>query len=248
MDLAIARRLLATLPDDAVVADVGGGASPFARADYVIDALAFDASGTGSHGSIHKQLDIQPRFTRDTWIQVDVCARAAWPIKDKQFDYVVCSHLLEDIRDPIWVCSELQRIAKAGYIEVPSRVEEQSRGIEHPKYAGYYHHRWLISRDGDELQFRHKPHNLHAINDAAIAWLAPGSRINPAHSILSFEWSDTFRATEVLEFSESRVIEELCSYAASARHLPELTVRVPMSWKDRLKRNVFFWRLSRGQR
>jgi hypothetical protein len=248
MDVSVARRLIAELPADAVVVDVGGGASPFPRADYVIDALAFEAAGAGSDGSIHKQLGIYPRYSPERWIQADVCGRARWPVADKQFDYVVCSHLLEDIRDPIWVCSELARIGKAGYIEAPSRTEEQSLGVEHPRYAGYYHHRWLISRDEGQLSFRHKPHNLHAIRDAIVTSLAPGRRINPKYSVVSYEWSGTIQAREVLEFSESNVVEELCAVAAESRRLPELTVRVPMGWGEWVKRSMYYWRLSRGGR
>ena len=75
MDLTTARRLIAEIPKDAVVVDVGGGASPFPRADYVIDALPFDEAGAGSHGSAHKQLGIHHRFSLDTLIQAYVCAR-----------------------------------------------------------------------------------------------------------------------------------------------------------------------------
>ena len=60
----------------------------------------------------------------------------------------ICSHTLEDLRDPLWVCAELVRVAKAGYVEVPSRAAEQSRGWEHPRIAGLSHHRWLIEIDG----------------------------------------------------------------------------------------------------
>jgi hypothetical protein len=41
---------------------------------------------------------------------------------------VICSHTLEDIRDPLWVCSEMIRIGKAGYIELP-------RGLQKPVEA-----------------------------------------------------------------------------------------------------------------
>jgi hypothetical protein len=248
VDLAVARRLIAELPERATVVDVGGGASPFPRADYVIDALPFSAYGKGSHGSVHKALGIAPRFSADRWIEVDVCARAPWPIRDKQFDYVVCSHLLEDIRDPLWVCSELQRIGKAGYIEVPSRVEEQTLGVENPRYAGYYHHRWLITRDAGGLAFRHKPHNLHATSDAIVTRVGPGRRINPRHAIVSLEWTERFAAREVLEFDEPQVVAELCAFAAEARRLPDLIERVPLSWSAWLKRKIYFWRLARGRR
>jgi hypothetical protein len=160
----------------------------------------------------------------------------------------VCSHLLEDVRDPIWVCSELSRVAKAGYIEVPSRVEEQSRGVEHPRYAGYLHHRWLVSRVGETLEFRHKPHALHAVNDAIVADLSPGTRINPKHAILALEWRGAIAASEVLEFNEEAIIDELCVFAAKARRLSELTVGVPMPLGKRIRRHVYFRRLASGRR
>jgi ubiquinone/menaquinone biosynthesis C-methylase UbiE len=43
-------------------------------------------------------------FTRDTWVQRDICDHEPWPFEDRQFDFVVCSHTLEDVRDPVWVC------------------------------------------------------------------------------------------------------------------------------------------------
>ena len=142
------------LPDDALVIDVGGGAAACPRADWIIDAISFEEQG----GLLKDQDQRSPaRFSRDTWVQFDICNHNRWPFEDNQFDFAVCSHLLEDVRDPIWVCSKISRIAKAGYIEVPSRMIEQSKGIEHPSYAGYYHHRWLVSVDEGKLEFRHKP-------------------------------------------------------------------------------------------
>src|SRR5262245_2698480 len=149
MDRPSGERIFRELPGDAVVIDVGGGASPFARADYVIDALPYEErSKLGTH-----ELGIEPRYSRERWVQFDMCARDAWPFEEKFFDFATCSHLLEDIRDPIWVCAELSRIAKAGYIELPSRITEQSLGVEHPSYTGYYHHRWLVSENDGELEF-----------------------------------------------------------------------------------------------
>src|SRR5689334_2177711 len=94
-----ARRLIASLSPTAVVVDVGGGASPFPRADYVIDALPYDARETLGRLNV----GIEPRFTRETWRQLDLCDRKPWPFPDKFFDFSVCSHLLEDVRDPIWI-------------------------------------------------------------------------------------------------------------------------------------------------
>lgn len=248
MNLDNAERLIATLPSEALVLDVGGGASPFPRADYVIDALPFHALGGGSDGNAHQRLKYPPRYGQERWIQVDLCDRQPWPVADKSFDYVVCSHLLEDIRDPIWVCSELQRVAKAGYIEVPSRYVEQSKGLENPRHAGFYHHRWLITEGGGGLEFRHKPHVLHSVNDAIVAWLRPGTAIHPKYSIVSFEWQTEFTAREMLEFDENAVIDELCAFARHARDIPDLVCNVPMSLAEKIKRKYYYWRLAQGWR
>jgi ubiquinone/menaquinone biosynthesis C-methylase UbiE len=42
-----------------------------------------------------------------------------YPFPDKHFDFLICSHVLEHLKDPVRTCSEFSRIAKAGYIEVP---------------------------------------------------------------------------------------------------------------------------------
>jgi hypothetical protein len=247
MDFDNAQRLLASIPDGAKVIDVGGGAAPFPRADYVIDAMPFEKLGAGSDGNIHQRLGVQPRYSADRWIQTDLCARRPWPIEDKAFDFAICSHLLEDIRDPIWVCSELRRIARAGYIEVPSRVVEQSKGIENPRHAGYYHHRWLIRRSPNGLEFRHKPHVLHSVKNAIVTRLSPGWRISAEHAIVFLNWSGEFESVEVLEFDEAKVIEELCEFAAEARRLPRLTVKTPMPMAQSIKRRIFYYRQWLGQ-
>jgi SAM-dependent methyltransferase len=138
-----------------LVLDVGGGASPFARADWVIDLMAYEQRGLYGSG-------VDPateRFTPDTWVRRDMCDREPWPFADRQFDYSICSHTLEDVRDPVFVCSELIRVSKAGYIEVPSRLEEQAYGVHGP-WIGWSHHRWLVDVTGEEIAFVSKPHLL----------------------------------------------------------------------------------------
>jgi hypothetical protein len=100
------------------------------------------------------------RFGAETWVERDICDRDPWPFGDKQFDFAVCAHTLEDVRDPIWVCSELIRVAKAGYIEVPSRLEEQIYGIQGP-WVGWGHHRWLTEVVDGRIDFVFKHHVIH---------------------------------------------------------------------------------------
>lgn len=244
MDVNQAKYLLATLPDDARVVDIGGGASPFSRADYVIDALPF--RDRGALGEV--QINCTPRYSEKTWIQLDLCDHRPWPFDDRFFDFATCSHLLEDVRDPIWICHELCRVAKAGYIEVPSRIVEQSLGVEHPRFAGFYHHRWLINSTNDTLEFRHKPHLLHSVNDAIVARVGINRVINPKYQVLVFHWSQSFNYREILEFDEETVVRELCGFARTARALPDLTVPSDRSCWERFKRWIYYRRLSRGRR
>src|SRR5919198_2565280 len=139
------------LPDDAAVLDVGGWAKPLSRADWVLDLMPYETRG--SYGA----LDAHPeRFTHDTWVQRDMCDREPFPFEDYRFDFAVCSQTLEDVRDPVWVCSELNRVARAGYIEVPSRLEEQSFGVHGP-WVGWSHHRWLVDVTPGRIEFVFKP-------------------------------------------------------------------------------------------
>jgi SAM-dependent methyltransferase len=150
------RRLLETTPEDAVVLDVGGWGKPLTRADWVLDVMPWSTRGLyGRDG------ELPERFSEATWVARDICDREPWPFADKQFDVAVCSHVLEDIRDPIWVCSELSRVARSGYVETPSRLEEQSLGVHGP-WAGWSHHRWFVELERDVLAFAHKSHVVHS--------------------------------------------------------------------------------------
>jgi len=46
------------------------------------------------------------------------------PFKDKEFDFVIASHVLEHVDDPKNFISELERISQKGYIEVPTTLED----------------------------------------------------------------------------------------------------------------------------
>ena len=46
------------------------------------------------------------------------------PFKDKEFDYVILSHVLEHVPNLIEFISEIERISKAGYIELPTKLND----------------------------------------------------------------------------------------------------------------------------
>lgn len=179
-------RILETLSDEDPVLDVGGGAAPFHRADWVLDLMAYESRGL--YGAPPDPAI--ERFGADTWVQRDMCAREPWPFADRQFRFSICSHTLEDVRDPVFVCSELIRVSRAGYIEVPSRLEEQSYGVHGP-WAGWSHHRWLIDITGSEIEFVFKSHVLH---NRASDHFPPGfhESLSPEQRVSQLWWTDSF--------------------------------------------------------
>src|SRR5436309_5402895 len=139
---------------------------------------------------------------------MDVCGPRPLPFPDRHFDFAVCSHTLEDVRDPLFLCAELIRVAKAGYIEVPSRAAESSRGCEHPAIAGYSHHRWLIDIDGSVVTFMMKYHLIQADWRYSLPqeflWALPDSR-----RVQWLYWEDRFEFRERVIHGAAQQIAEL---------------------------------------
>jgi hypothetical protein len=80
------------------------------------------------------------------------------PFADKSFDFVYCRHTLEDLYNPFWVCREMSRVGKAGYVETPSPLAECGRGVDggSPAWRGYHHHRYLIWVEHETLMLAPK--------------------------------------------------------------------------------------------
>ena len=100
-------RILDLLGEDDLVLDVGAWAHPFARADWVLDLQPYETRGLYGYDQGEKGNE---RFTEASWVVRDICDHEPWPFDDDQFDFIICSHTLEDIRDPVWVCQEIQRV------------------------------------------------------------------------------------------------------------------------------------------
>ena len=173
-----------------LVLDIGGWGKPFRRADWVIDAMPYETRGLlGFDG------DGPERYSRETWIQRDLCDHEPYPFGDKEVDFVVCSHTLEDVRDPVWVCQEMIRIAKAGYIETPSRLEEQSYGFQGP-WVGWGHHHWLVETTPGGIEFVFKHHVVNRPGDHFPAGFRDS--LAPDERVTTLWWEGTFECGERL--------------------------------------------------
>jgi Methyltransferase domain len=193
-------RILDRLDHTAKVLDVGGWYIPFNRADHVVDLMPYETRGKGQGPG-------PERFGPDSWIRLDAC-RDPLPFEDKSFEFAVCSHTLEDIRDPLFLCAELNRVAKAGYIETPSITAELTFGIESKRYAGWYHHRWLVAMEDDEIAFRHKPHLVHG-NWRYHLPKRMARSLTKEERVTWMLWEDSFSFAELIELDKASVEDEL---------------------------------------
>ena len=46
------------------------------------------------------------------------------PFKDKEFDFVLASHVMEHVEDIDFFIEELERVSKKGYVELPTMLED----------------------------------------------------------------------------------------------------------------------------
>ena len=68
------------------------------------------------------------------------------PFKDKEFDFVIASHVIEHVKDVHFFIKELQRVSSKGYIELPTKLED-NLVFENKK-----DHLWHMEFDDDKNQ------------------------------------------------------------------------------------------------
>ena len=164
------------------VLDVGGLEKPLRAATHVLDLFPYERrridEGRGP---------LPERFTTATWQVWDVNV-LPWPYPDGYFDYVWCCQVVEDIRDPIAVCREMQRVARAGFISTVHRSYE-SCTVQADGVVGYHHHRWLVEAV--------EPAGLIFTFKSPILQVDPSYR--PPHALqwlLHVEWKNSFEVEE----------------------------------------------------
>jgi ubiquinone/menaquinone biosynthesis C-methylase UbiE len=105
------RKLILPVHNNDLVLDVGSGGNPYPRADVLLDRLV----GAEHRCGAPMLIDRPTVFGDGTKL----------PFKDKAFDFVIASHILEHMSDPSSFLNELQRVGKAGYIETPNFIFER---------------------------------------------------------------------------------------------------------------------------
>ena len=225
--------VLARIRPSDVVLDVGGWARCFNRADHVLDLFPYHTRGR----CYRDAMDLGPQggevehFSAETWHERDLCDREPWPFADKSIDFCTCSHTLEDLRDPLWLCSEMVRVARRGYIEVPSVGFELSRGREPGVPVGLSHHKWIVDVDAERshVTFTPKLHFVHGERHLSLPATFGGAM--PIDRQVSWLfWDGSFTSSEGW-YTREQLAEVVRSFGAGVEEMSA----DPAMEKDRLE-------------
>jgi acetyltransferase-like isoleucine patch superfamily enzyme len=130
------------IKDSDRVLEIGPGASPHSRANIFLDKYFESQDAYVQNGYASLSSAIEKPFA--------YYGGGKLPFKDKAFDYVICSHVIEHIpvSELSLFISELQRIAHRGYIEFPTIFYELIN------YQDV--HIWLMNYRNDTMLFLDK--------------------------------------------------------------------------------------------
>jgi hypothetical protein len=160
-----------------LIVDVGGGLNPWQHATELVDIR--NSSNKESRPVRLVDIDSEPL-----------------PYGDKQVDFIYSRHTLEDLHNPLLLCREMNRVAKAGYIETPSPVAEFCRGVDagNPPWRGYLHHRYSIWHENGTLYFLPKYPCIEYANapEAVENQLSEMLNQNPVSWNTYFLWHGSF--------------------------------------------------------
>lgn len=174
------------------VLDIGGSVGPWFwdNTDVILDFVP----PNGFHGQYIEGNITQP----EGWDQLNM-----WIKENKKFDFVICRQTLEDISHPEFVVNQLQQVAKAGWIGVPSKQMEMMRGWypERPSTRGLHHHRWIYVTKNGKWYGLPKMGWTDSIGDDEISNAMSVS--NPKGYELSFFWQEKIDVFWILPFTDN---------------------------------------------
>lgn len=118
-----------------IVVDLGCGGRPLARANILVDKFL-------------EGLTERPTDFIDNGAYIIQCDLSKLPFKNKSIDFAYSSHTIEHLVNLVESLSEMQRVARRGYITCPSALREQI--ISHKMHV------WFIENKNGRLIINRK--------------------------------------------------------------------------------------------
>jgi SAM-dependent methyltransferase len=187
------------IPRGARVLEIGSGGRPHSRSTILTDRYLADTSQREGRILVR---DHRPVVLADA---------QALPFRDKAFDYCICMHVLEHVAHPATMLAEMQRVARAGYIETPTELFDWLFAV--PPYTTI--HKWYVNRFDDELVLTPKTAEIAQHRFAHLldylrredAYLERWMEKHPHLFTTQFYWTNTIR----WRISESSPFEQMNS-------------------------------------
>jgi len=130
------------IPKNYKVLEVGPGGHPHPRSDIFLEKIFDDEHEASAQRGYANKAAIKKKIV--------YYEGGTFPFEDNEFDYVICSHVLEHVpaEDLKVFISEMQRVGKAGFIEYPNAFYE---------FINYQPvHLWLMNYRNDTILFLDK--------------------------------------------------------------------------------------------
>ncbi len=104
------------------VLEIGPGATPHPRSDVFLEKIfETEQELVAQSGHVGKL---------ETDKKIVYYSGDRFPFEDKEFDYVICSHVLEHVEDVPAFLNEIMRVGKKGYLEFPTIYYEYLYNVE----------------------------------------------------------------------------------------------------------------------
>jgi len=182
------------IESDFSVLEIGPGADPHPRSDIFLELKLQDESEyITQFGHDRKLVSDKPVVYYDG---------VKFPFGDHEFDYVICSHVLEHVPNTEAFLSEVFRVAKQGYFEFPLITYEYLHNLDaHLNYLRWTGSELLILKKNESPLDYFKP-----VQNVFFETLTKGyneyyTRL-PEHFFQGFQWDRPFSLRTTSNVSE----------------------------------------------
>ncbi len=177
------------------VLEVGPGGSPYHRSDVLLEKIFDEDEAHEQRGRV-KPLETNKELV---FYEGD-----KFPFKDNEFDYVICSHVLEHIpSDEVMnFLSEIQRVGRQGYLEFPT--------IYYDYIYNFPKHLTFLLYDNGVIKYLGKEKTQLSLFKPVHKFFVDSVRAGEVSMMKSlkeyyfqgFEWQNNIQTQEVFEISE----------------------------------------------